>query len=72
MILCSNKMQNVKYINPKLQLCRKHVPLEALSLVVCGLIVPPKENAVCTASMLEFFVMSSTPEVIKKSIVARD
>ena len=25
-----------------------HVPLEALYLVVGGLIVPPKENAVCT------------------------
>ena len=41
-----------------------HVPLEALYLVVVGLIVPPKENAVCTAAILDFFVMSSTPEVV--------
>ena len=33
----------------------KHVPLEALYLVVGGLIVPPKENAVCTAAILDFF-----------------
>ena len=51
--------------NPKLQLNRRHVPLEALYFVVCGLIVPPKENAVCTAAILDFFVMSSTPEVVK-------
>ena len=31
-----------------------HVPLEALYLVVGGLIVPPKENAVCTAAILDF------------------
>ena len=30
-----------------------HVPLEALYLVVGGLIVPPKENAVCTAAILD-------------------
>ena len=42
-----------------------HVPLEALYFVVGGLIVPPKENAVCTAAILDFFVMSSTPEVVK-------
>ena len=40
--------------NPKLQLCRHHVPLEALYLVVGGLIVPPKGNAVCTAAILDF------------------
>ena len=34
-------------------------------LVVGGFIVPPKENAVCTAATLDFFVMSSTPEVVK-------
>ena len=33
--------------------------------MVGGLIVPPKENAVCTAPFLDFFVMSSTPEVVK-------
>ena len=27
--------------------------------------MPPKENAVCTAAILDFFVMSSTPEVVK-------
>ena len=32
-----------------------HVPLEALYLVGGGLIVPPKENAVCTAAILDFF-----------------
>ena len=42
-----------------------HVPLEALYLLVGGLIVPPKENAVCTVAILDFFVMSSTPEVVK-------
>ena len=31
-----------------------HVPLKALYLVVGGLIVPPKENAVCTAAILDF------------------
>ena len=41
--------------NPKLQLCRLHVLLEALFFVVGGLIVPPKENAVCTAAILDFF-----------------
>ena len=39
--------------NPKLQLCRQHVPLEALYLVVGGLIVPPKGNAACTAAILD-------------------
>ena len=33
---------------------RQHVPLEALYLVVGGLIVPPKRNAVCTAAILDF------------------
>ena len=51
--------------NPKLQLCRLHVPLEALYFVVGGLIVPPKENDVCTAAILDFSVMSSPPEVVK-------
>ena len=37
-----------------MQLCRQHVPLEALYLVVGGLIVPPKGNAVCTAAILDF------------------
>ena len=46
--------------NPKLQLCRQHVPLEALYLVVGGLIVPPKGNAVCTAVNFGFFVMPSS------------
>ena len=45
-----------------------HVPLEALYLVVGGLIVPPKENAVCTAAILDFFVMSSMPEVVKTKV----
>ena len=40
--------------NPKLQLCRQHVPLEAPYLVVGGLIVPPKGNAACTAAILNF------------------
>ena len=31
-----------------------HVPLEALYLVVGGLIVPLKENAVCTVPILDF------------------
>ena len=39
------------YKNPKLQ----HVPLEALYFRVGGLIVPPKENPVCKAAMLDFF-----------------
>ena len=59
------KKYNNNNKNPKLQLCRLHVPLEALYFVVGGLIVPPKENAVCTAAILDFFVMSSTPEVVK-------
>ena len=42
-----------------------HVPLEALYLVVFRLIVLPKENAVCTAAIFNFFVMSSMPEVVK-------
>ena len=46
--------------NPKLQLCRQHVPFEALYFLVVGLIVPPKENAVCTAAILDFLVMSSS------------
>ena len=31
-----------------------HVPLEALYFVVGGFIVPPKENAGCTAAILDF------------------
>ena len=44
---------------------RQHVPLEAPFLVVGGLIVPPKENAHCTAAIFDIFIMSSTPEVVK-------
>ena len=62
--LTSNSCQIIKK-NPKLQLCRQHVPLEALFLVVGGFIVPPIENAVCTAAILDSFVMSSTPEMVK-------
>ena len=46
--------------------------MEALFLVVGGLIVPPKENAVCTAAILDFFVMSSTPEVVKTHLSSSD
>ena len=42
-----------------------HVPLEALYLLVIGLIVPPKENVVAQLQFCTFFVMSSTPEVVK-------
>ena len=42
-----------------------HVPLEAQYLVVGGLIVPAKENAVCTPEFWICFVISSTPEVVK-------
>ena len=38
---------------------------EAQFLLVGGLIVPPKENAVGTAAILDFFVMSSALEVGK-------
>ena len=31
-----------------------HVPLEALYLIVLGLILPPKEHAVCKAAILDF------------------
>ena len=33
--------------------------------MVGGLIVPPKENAVCTTAILDFFAMSSTTEVVE-------
>ena len=46
--------------NSKLQLCRQHVPLEALYLVVGGLIVPPKEMLSPKHAILDFFVMSSS------------
>ena len=42
-----------------------HIPLEALYLVVGGLIVPPKRKCCLHAAILDFFVMSSTPEVVK-------
>ena len=38
--------------NPKIAAVPTQVPLEALYLVVGGFIVPPKENAVCTAAIL--------------------
>ena len=41
-------------INPKIAAVATHVPLEALYLVVGGLIVLPKDNAVCTAAILDF------------------
>ena len=43
------------YGGKKIAAVPTHVPLEALYLVVGGLIVPPKENAVCTAAILDFF-----------------
>ena len=42
-------------IKSKIAAVPTHVPLEALYLVVGGLIVPPKENTVCTAAILDFF-----------------
>ena len=39
--------------NYKIAAVPTHVPLEALYLVIGGLIVPPKEN-VCTAAILDF------------------
>ena len=48
--------KNQKKIRKKSEIAAvpTHVPLEALYLVVGGLIVPPKENAVCTAAILDF------------------
>ena len=40
--------------NPKLQLCRQHVPLEVLYLVFGRLIVRPKENTVGTPAIWDF------------------
>ena len=42
-----------------------HVPLEALYLVVGGLIVPRKENAVCTVTILDFLSCHHHYEGIK-------
>ena len=41
-----------------------HVPLKALYLVVGGLIVPPKENAICTAAILDFCHVIITIKVL--------
>ena len=38
----------------KIAACDDAFPLEALYLVVGGLIVPPKGNAACTAAILDF------------------
>ena len=50
--------------SPKLQLCRQHVPLEALYLVVGGLIVPPKENVVCQLQFWIFYHVTITIKVL--------
>ena len=41
-------------LKSKIAACADAFPLEALYLVVGGLIVPPKGNAVCTAAILDF------------------
>ena len=46
------------------QLCRQHLPLEALYLVVGGLIVPPQENAAGTAAILDFCHVIITIKVL--------
>ena len=44
-----------------------HVPLKALYLVGGGLIVPPNENAVCTAAILDFCQVIITIKVLNHS-----
>ena len=50
-------MERIRTKNKKSKIAAvpTHVPLEALYLVVGGSKVPPKENAVCTAAILDFF-----------------
>ena len=49
-------------INPKLQLCKQHFPLEALSINNQQNIVPTKEDAVGTPAILDLFVSSESIE----------
>ena len=43
-----------RFKKSKIAACADAFPLEALYLVVGGLIVPPKGNAACTAAILDF------------------
>ena len=63
--LISYQGTNIIYKNLKLHLCRQHVPLEALYLVVGGLIVRTKENAVYTAAILDFLSCHRHCKVLK-------
>ena len=49
----SNSAKGIK--NIELQLCRQHFIVEALLVIEPPNIVPPNENAVCTATILDFF-----------------
>ena len=61
---CPFKPQRKMKKNPKLQLCRQHVPLEALFLAVGGLILHSKEIAVFT---VQFWIFSSCHQRLKWS-----
>ena len=55
--------------NPKLQLCRHHFPLEALSIHQPPNIVPPKEHSVGTAAILDFCYQFNVESSIKQFII---
>ena len=52
-------------------MCRQHVPLEALYLVVGGVKVPPKENLVSTVAILDFLSCHHHYKGVKDILINR-